>query len=421
MDRDRKSKDNVDEFEKVHADVLADGMPSWSERELKSKFADERKTRAGIDKPYLVLTLLLLLIGLIMLLSASFSSAMFRSQVVFAVIGIVLMLVVSRFSSKLISRWSTHLLLASIALLILVLVIGIRVNGATRWLGVGGVEHTFSFQPSEVAKLAIILAFAQMSAKFGETRMRTIRYGFLPFAAITAVIMILLWRQPHVSAVIIVGVTAVIMMFTGGTRLRYFILSAIVIALVAWIFLVSDMFELTGLGHWGRRIDIWLNPEADPLGGGFQVRQSLNAIGSGGMLGQGLGLSRQKHQYLPEEHNDFIFAIVAEELGFVGAIMILCLFALLVVRGFWLALNAKDRYSSLIVIGISSLLAVQVFINVAVVTSLIPATGVALPLFSSGGTALMIQLVQMGIVLAVSREIPAYKEADRNTKQECLT
>jgi len=437
MDRG-KTKNEIDEFDAAYAEVMADGMPSWSERTLKTEFVEELNVSPGVDKPFLLITILLLIIGLIMVLSASFSTArymmgeslhFFIRQGVFAVSGIAIMLLVSRFSVRTIRGLSIYVLLISIALLVLVLAFGTRINGATRWLAVGREGTTgFSFQPSEIAKIAIILAFAQMASNFGRKRMKTFKYGVIPFVAITAVIALLLWRQPHVSAVIIIATTAIVMMFAGGTSIRYFVMGLIAAVLVAALLILPALFtpsrveeavssetqvtqiDFGAMGHWGRRIDTWLNPDDDPLGAGFQMRQSLNAVGSGGWLGQGLGQSRQKHQYLPEEHNDFIFAIIAEELGFVGAMLILSLFALLVVRGFWLALHAKDRFSALIVIGISSLLAIQVFFNVAVVIGAIPATGIPLPLFSYGGTALWIQLAQMGIVLAVSREIPLIKQ-----------
>ncbi|MCL2391486.1 MAG: putative lipid II flippase FtsW [Oscillospiraceae bacterium] len=449
MDR-RTVQNQIDEFEDIHAGVILDGMPTWKDRELSSETVDDVEKGPGVDKPFLVITLVLLTIGLIMVLSASFVSAsymtgdplgFFMRQAMFAVSGVALMLVVSRISVRFISRWSTALLFGSITLLILVLLIGIRVNGATRWLSIGEGTGSFSFQPSEIAKLAVILSFAQMACKFGVSRMRTFKYGVLPFVVLTATIVILLYFQPHVSAIIIIAVTAAIMMFAGGTRLRYFLLAIIGAAFLAAIVMLPNLvssvrdsgvqgiatevenpqLDFSGMGHWGRRIDIWLDPDADPLGGGFQTRQSLNAIGSGGLLGQGLGQSRQKHQYLPEEHNDFIFAIISEELGFVGAMLILMLFALLVIRGYWLALNAKDRFSALVVIGITSLMAIQVFFNVAVVTNLIPATGIPLPLFSYGGTALWIQLVQMGIVLAVSREIPLIKKDEPDEDMEALS
>jgi cell division protein FtsW len=228
------------------------------------------------------------------------------------------------------------------------------------------------------------------------------------------------------------------MMFAGGTRLRWFLIAVTILAAMisGFVFFqlravdpdvgirdvsmetVRENLDLRSMGYEGRRITAWLDPDADPFRDGFQIRQSLNAVGSGGLLGQGLGQSRQKHLYLPEEHNDYIFAIVCEELGFIGAMLILMLFVLLIIRGYWLAIHANDKFSSLIVIGITSLLAIQVFLNVAVVTNLLPATGISLPFFSYGGTALWIQLVQIGIILAVSREIPLAKTADAKTTGE---
>ena len=259
--------------------------------------------------------------------------------------------------------------------------------------------------------------------------MKTMKYGVAPFVLIAVIVVALLVREPHYSAAVIIIALSAIMMFAGGTRLRWFLLAALAAALLAgavlFVSLRTPIREASAqsitehlseikwgdkLGYAGRRIDAWLDPEEDPLGEGFQIRQSLLAVGSGGMLGQGLGQSRQKYLYLPEEHNDYIFAIICEELGFIGAMLILMLFALLIIRGYWLALHAKDKYSSLITIGITSLLAIQVFLNVAVVTNLVPATGISLPFFSYGGTALWIQLVQMGIILAVSREIPLVRK-----------
>jgi len=328
------------------------------------------------------------------------------------------------------SRWSMQLLLISIVLLILVLIIGIKVNGARRWIGIGGENSSLTFQPSEVAKLALILAFAQLSCKLGKKRMRTFKYGVLPFAIVTGVMIVLLRFEPHLSAIIIVTALAAIMMFSGGTRMRWFLLAVTILAamICGLIYFqlrsaapeigirdvsmetIRSNADFSGLGYEGRRINAWLNPDDDPLRDGFQIRQSLNAVGSGGLLGQGLGQSRQKHLYLPEEHNDYIFAIVCEELGFIGAMLILMLFVLMIIRGYWLAMNANDKFGSLIVIGITSLLAIQVFLNVAVVTNLLPSTGISLPFFSYGGTALWIQLVQVGIILAVSREIPPPNE-----------
>ena len=431
--------DNIDDYGDRQVNIADDSLLDWDERDLSNEFIEAEQKSPGIDKPLLVITLVILLIGIIMVLSASFARGYYTSseplrlfirQLVFAVSGVALMIITSRVSVRTISRWSMQLLLVSIVLLVLVLMIGLKLNGARRWIGVGGENSSLTFQPSEVAKLAIILAFAQMSCKLGKERMKTFKFGVFPFAIVTGVIIVLLRLEPHLSAIIIVTALTAIMMFAGGTKLRWFLLAVTVLAAMVGglIFFqlrtaapgieirdvsvetIKSNMDFSGLGYEGRRINAWLNPDDDPLHDGFQIRQSLNAVGSGGLLGQGLGQSRQKHLYLPEEHNDYIFAIVCEELGFIGAMLILMLFVLLIIRGYWLAINAKDKYGTLVVIGITSLLAIQVFLNVAVVTNLLPATGISLPFFSYGGTALWIQLVQIGIILAVSREIPPAKE-----------
>jgi len=448
MDK-RTLLENTSEYNNIQAGVYSDGMPKWADRELETDYTDSMRKRQGFDKPFLVITLVILMIGIIMVLSASFARGyyttgeplrLFIRQFIFAVSGIALMLVTSRVSVKTMSRWSTHLLLISVVLLVLVLFIGIKVNGARRWIGIGGENSSLTFQPSEIAKLAVILAFAQMSCKFGLNRMRTFKFGVIPFVVITGVMIVLLRMEPHISAAIIITILAAIMMFAGGTRLRWFIYAGLAIVLAVGIIVfvqlspkvpISEMrnidmqtirenLDFSGLGYEGRRINAWLDPDADPMGAGFQIRQSLNAVGSGGLLGQGIGQSRQKHMYLPEEHNDYIFAIVCEELGFIGALLILMLFALLIIRGYWLAIHAKDKFSALITIGITSLLAIQVFLNIAVVTNMLPATGISLPFFSYGGTALWIQLVQIGIILSVSREIPLHKPDEEEEEEWVL-
>ena len=436
---DKNSVDRIDNgydgFGDTQTGARAGGIPNWNNRELSDEYVEENVRQPGVDVPFLVLTLLLLAIGVIMVLSASFvreyyntgmPTRLFMRQFVFAVSGVAIMLIVSRIKARTLSRWSVLLFVISIALLALVLAVGIKLNGARRWLSIGGANSVLTFQPSEIAKLALILMFAQMICSFGRSKMRTFKYGVVPFVTLTGLMVGLVVLEPHLSAAIIITALAAVLMFAGGTRLRWFALAGVAVAAVvcfavfAYIrtpaqtadtqnisgIVSQTQWENAGLGYAGRRLSAWLDPEADPLGDGFQIRQSLYAIGSGGLLGQGLGQSRQKYLYLPEEHNDYIFAIVCEELGYIGAMLILLLFALLIVRGFWLALHAKDKFSSLIVTGITSLLAIQVFLNVAVVTNLLPATGISLPFFSSGGTALWIQLVQVGIVLSVSRDIP---------------
>lgn len=363
--------------------------------------------RGSLDIPFLLITLLLLTIGVVMVLSASFARAYynpdegatyyFTRQLTFALIGVAAMYVASRFPIGFYRRFAAIILLASLALLLLVLVGGTRANGARRWFTIGSI----TFQPSEIAKIGVILFEAQLICRF-KNRMKTFRYGVVPFGVVVVLVVGLLVLEPHLSAsVIIIAITAV-MMFVGGTRLIWFALGGGAVAAAGFV-------AINVLDYSSERISAWLDPFADMSDTGFQIVQSLYSIGSGGLSGLGLGQSRQKYLYLPEEHNDFIFSIVCEELGFIGATLILLLFALLVIRGYWLALHCRDRYSFLVCIGITSLLAIQVILNVAVVTNLVPCTGISLPFFSYGGTALLLQLSEMGIILSISRDIPEKK------------
>ena len=227
-------------------------------------------------------------------------------------------------------------------------------------------------------------------------KMDTFRYGVLPYAAILALIAGLLILERHLSATMIIFLIGAVMMLLGGTKKRWLMLGVV----FGLVFLAVYIMKK---GYAGGRFTAWLDPEADALDSGYQIIQSKYAIGSGGFLGLGLGRSRQKYLYLPEEINDYIFAIVCEELGFVGAVGILLLFSLLILRGYWIAIHARDRFGTLVAAGLTTKLAVQVFLNVSVVTGLIPPTGISLPFFSSGGTALLLQLFEMGIILSVSR------------------
>ena len=285
----------------------------------------------------------------------------------------------------------------AIGLLGITLVLGSAKYGAVNWISIGGL----SFQPSEIAKLGVILYFADSISK-KKDKMRTLRYGILPYGFILALIAVLMYFEPHLSGtVLILGIGAA-MMFVGGIRGYWVGIGIGGIAAVAYAF-------LSGLITYNSsRIAIWLDPlnDAFKTGTGYQTRQSLIAIGSGGLLGLGLGKSRQKFLFLPEEHNDCIFSIICEELGLIGATLIMAIFALLIIRGYWIALHARDRFGSLLVVGITTQIALQVFLNIAVVTNLVPNTGISLPFFSFGGTALAIQLAEMGVVLSVSRQMP---------------
>ena len=366
------------------------------------------KRRGNLDLPLLLLVIVLLTVGVTMVLSASFARSyyeghnptyIFSRQLIFALAGIVLMIVVSKIRVNTFRRWSMILLFFSVVMLALVLIVGIVGGGSRRWINLGFT----TFQPSEVAKIAVILAYATMICKTPKKMMKKFRYGILPFGMVAGVVVGLLVLEPHLSAsVIIIGITG-IMIIVGGANLKWIGGAVLVVILLGALAILI-------LPYAQERITAWLHPENDPLDSGFQVLQSLYAIGSGGLLGVGLGQSRQKYMYLPEEHNDYIFPIICEELGFIGAMLILMLFALLVIRCFWIALHAKTKYGSLICTGIGGLLAIQVFLNVAVVTNLIPSTGISLPFFSYGGTALLIQMIEMGIVLSVSRDIPLKAE-----------
>lgn len=392
----------------------------------------QQLARGPVDLPFLALVLILLGIGLIMLLSASsYAASMskasnydatfyFKRQAAFAVMGVVIMYLVSKFDYQ---RWrglSPFILGAAILLLIAVLIPGVGVthNNATRWLKIG-----IEFQPSEVAKIGVVLFFSanlckrDQSPKLPKGNYREPVQSLRKFwywsdlhdiwylVAILMVIALLMIFEPHLSGTILILAAAAAILFAAGIKLFWFAVGGGLGAVGVWFILVV-------IGYNGARIKTWMDPWWDPGNKSYQIVQSIYAVASGGLSGLGLGLSRQKYLYLPEEQNDFIFAIVCEELGFIGAAIIITLFALLVIRGYWLALHARDRFGALVIVGVTTLMAVQVFLNIAVVTNLIPATGISLPFFSYGGTALIIQLAEMGIILAVSRQIPAPPQAE---------
>lgn len=357
--------------------------------------------RGLLDLPFLALTVLLVIVGVVMVFSASYARAYwmtgnstyyFARQAIFAVLGIGLMLFISRINYQIWRSASFMLLGATIFFLLLVPVIGKTVNGAKRWVEVAGIR----FQPSELAKVAIIMTFATLISSYRE-KMATFRYGVMPFGALLLVLCGLVALEKHFSCIIIMLLLGAVMMFLGGTKLRWFAIGALAVGAFALIYLATQ-------GYASSRITAWRDPAADPSDNGYQVLQSLYAIGSGGLMGLGLGRSRQKYLYLPEEHNDYIFPILCEELGFVGAIVVILLFVLLIVRGYYIAMHARDRFGALLAAGISTHLALQTFLNIGVVTNFLPATGISLPFFSYGGTALLLQLFEMGIVLAVSRQ-----------------
>ena len=367
--------------------------------------------RGQMDLPFLILTLLLTVIGLIMLFSASFPRAYydtgdgtyyFKRQAAFAALGLVAMFIVSKINYQ---RWrGAGRLLVGLALFLLILVIiphnplAITSNNATRWLGIKGV---FQFQPSEIAKVAIVVYFAgSISRK--KDKMRSFRYGVLPYAFILVVVAGLVAVEPHLSGAILILGAGAAMMLVGG--INWVWVGTAAGAAVGMVYVA-----LFVIGYNKSRVIYWLDPWADAADKGYQLSQSLITIGSGGLWGLGLGKSRQKFLFLPEEHNDFIFSIVCEELGLVGAGIIMLLFAALILRGYWIALHTRDRFGTLLAVGFTTQLAVQVFLNIGVVTGLLPTTGISLPFFSYGGTALLIQLAEMGVILSVSRQMKPTK------------
>ena len=373
-----------------------------------SALAEGRERRRGaLDRSFCLLVLLLLAAGLVMVLSSSFprayydpghvtggrASYYFLRQLVFAALGVGAMLLASRVPMAVYRRWALPFLGLTLLLLALVPLIGVRSNGARRWLGVGGL----TVQPSELAKLAVIGSFAVLIERRGE-KMRTFRHGIAPFLGILGAIVGLLVLEPHFSASIIILAIGAVMLFLGGAGIGWF--AAALCGAGAGLAVLLTFFPYAST-----RISTWRDPFSSASDEGYQIVQSLYSIGSGGLSGLGLGQSRQKYLYLPEEHNDFIFSVLCEELGFIGAALVLTLFALLILRGFWIALHCRRRFDLLVCAGIASLLAIQVFLNVAVVTDLVPCTGISLPFFSYGGTALLLQMGEMGIILSASREI----------------
>jgi cell division protein FtsW len=286
-------------------------------------------------------------------------------------------------------------------LLLSVLVIGEEVNGAKRWINLAGIQ----FQPSEVAKFAMIVLFARLTRCFGPEA-ETFRYGVMGFGMALMGILVPLALEKHLSAIMLMGMVAVVMMFVAGTRAKWLLAGAGAAAVFVVVY-------ISFMGYAGDRVTAWLHPEQDPGDTGYQILQSLYAIGSGGLLGLGYGKSRQKYLYLPFQYNDYIFAIVCEELGLMGATLIVLLFALTILRGYWIALHSPDRFSTVLASGLITLIAVQTILNLCVVTNLLPSTGIALPFFSYGGTALAVNLGEMGILLGISRN-------RRNRQEEWL-
>ncbi len=380
-------------------------MARKSLRTVRSTLAQKLASQPPMDLPFLLLILTLVAFGLIMLGSASWAVGLYRRgdayaylrpQLLFAAVGLAALWAASRVDYHIYHRLAWPLLGLSLVLLAVVLFMP-EYNGCKRWIVLPGLG---TLQPSEIAKFSVVLVFSHIIA-LNQSRMDQFRVGVLPFAAILGVVAVLMLLEPHLSGTLLILAIGAVLMFVGGTGLRWFglagagALTALSLALV----LLPDLVPYAA-----DRLSSWLDPFADPLGDGHQTIQSLYAIGSGGATGLGLGNSRQKHLYVPEPQNDFIFSILCEELGFVGAALVLLLFFLLLWRGLVIAVRAPDKFGALLAVGFVVQVCLQAVLNIAVVTNTIPNTGISLPFFSSGGTSLMMLLGEMGIVLSVSRQ-----------------
>lgn len=356
-----------------------------------------------LDITFLSFVLILLTVGLVMLFSASYaysyeyygnSYKFITRQSMFAVLGVAAMLIISKIDYHFWRKFAWIVYGISIAMLAVVKALPPMIKGmdVKRWIVIGPIN----FQPSEVAKFAVILLFSSLIAA-NYKQMKNIKFIAL-LVLLLAAPCVLVIIEPHLSATVLIFAIGVVLLIVGGLQKRY-IFGGIVLGAV----LGGGAIATGVIGYGSDRVKYWLDPWADAKGLGFQTIQSLLAIGSGGILGRGIGQSRQKYLWVPEPHNDFIFAIVCEELGLIGALVIILLFCLLVWRGFSIAMRAKDKFGSLLAIGLTFQVGLQAMLNIWVVTNTIPNTGISLPFFSYGGTSLLILLAEMGIVLSVSR------------------
>ncbi len=368
------------------------------------------KKKNPIDWPFATIIFILVTFGLVMVFSASTAYAYYRmegdsfvfirQQALFAVTGIVFMFAISFFDYHLLQKFAWPIMGVTLALLVLVLFMD-PINGARRWINLG----VTTFQPSEIAKFAVIILFAHIIS-VNYDKMGKFMYGVVPFLAILGTIAGLMILEPHLSGTILILGIGFAMMFVGGTKPLWFVIAicAVVGAIAGALIFVEDLVPYAM-----NRITYWRDPFSDPSDNAYQTIQGMYAISSGGLFGLGIGNSRQKHLYVPEPANDFIFAILCEELGFVGAMIVILLFLFLLMRGLYIAFNAKDKFGCMVVVGIVVQITLQAALNIAVVTNTIPNTGISLPFFSYGGTSLTMLLCEIGVVLSVSRESSIHK------------
>lgn len=364
-----------------------------------------------VDFTLVITVLLLLSLGLVMVLSASSPTSLqesgnsykyFLRQLFFAVLGLVAMYFVSRIDYRIYQRFYKQAWWLSAALLLAVLLFGTEGGGAKRWINLGFT----TFQPSEIVKFLMIVFYAGILVKNRDELGKFFK-GLVKHVLFLVPIIILLLLEPHISTSMVIIITCCVMIIMAGCKFWQACATGAVAvggigSLVTVLYFASDTFK-DKFQYAITRVTTFLDPWQEAKGAGWQVIQSLYAIGSGGLFGAGLGDSKQKYLYLPEPHNDFIFSVLAEELGFVGCVAVFILFAIFIWRGILIAMKAPDMFGSLVAVGITTLVGIQVIINVAVVTSSMPATGMQLPFFSYGGTALFILLCEVGVLLSISR------------------
>ncbi|MCM3759350.1 stage V sporulation protein E [Alkalihalobacillus oceani] len=362
------------------------------------------KSKATPDYVLFATTIALLVIGLVMVYSASEAWATYRfddsfffakRQLFFSSVGVVAMLFMMKVDYWTWRTWAKLILIVCFLLLVIVLIPGVGLvrGGARSWLGVGA----FSIQPSEFMKMAMIVFLAKFLSE-NQKKIVSFKKGLLPSLSLVLLAFGMIMLQPDLGTGAVMVGTCVIMIFVSGARLSHFLWLGL-LGVAGFVALIASApYRI-------QRITSFLDPWSDPLGSGFQIIQSLYAIGPGGLMGMGLGESRQKYFYLPEPQTDFIFAILAEELGFIGGAIVLCLFGILLWRGIRIALGAPDLFGSFLAVGIISMVAIQVMINIGVVTGLMPVTGITLPLLSYGGSSLTLMLVSLGVLLNISRHI----------------
>jgi len=368
----------------------------------------QKTPRRDFDKPFFILVLTLMVIGTVMMFSASYYFGIYESgdgliyvkkQLGISAVGLLAMFVISYVDYHKLKnvKFVYFVFLGSLVMLAYTSFKGIKHNGARRWLKIG-----IEFQPSEVMKFAVVLLFSYIIS-VNYKKMKTLKYGIVPFFLVLGLVAGLMMKQPHLSGTILICSIGIVMIFVGGSNIKHLVITGIIAigGLTSFVFYAM----MTGkIAYFAARFQSWRHPFSDVGKNTWQTCQSLIAIGSGGIFGMGFGNSRQKFLYLPESKNDFVFAIVCEELGLIGAVLVIILFSLFIFRGFYIASRSEDKFGMMLAVGLTIQIGIQALLNIAVVTNTIPNTGISLPFFSYGGTALAMQLAQMGIILNISRQ-----------------